>query len=65
MARFRVHGTPSPDPRLLTGTVDLAAVENGGRLVGCSDTFYGVAREPDPARPGPAHGRGLGERAAS
>ena len=43
VARFRVHGTPVPDPRFLTGTVDLVALENGGSLVGCSDAFYGSA----------------------
>jgi allantoicase len=43
VARFRVHGTPVPDPRFLTGTVDLAALENGGRVVGCSDAFYAAA----------------------
>ncbi|MGZ4427267.1 MAG: allantoicase [Nocardioidaceae bacterium] len=40
VARFRVHGEPVPDPRLLTGTVDLAAVEHGGAVVDCSDMFY-------------------------
>ncbi len=40
VARFRVHGRPTPDPRFLGGTIDLAALENGGRLVGCSDAFY-------------------------
>jgi allantoicase len=40
VARVRVHGEPIPDPRLLTGTVDLAALENGGRVVGCSNMFY-------------------------
>jgi allantoicase len=40
VARFRVHGLPMPDPRLLTGTVDLAALENGGAVVDCSDMFY-------------------------
>ncbi len=29
-----------PDPAFLAGTVDLAALENGGRVVGCSDAFY-------------------------
>ena len=43
VARFRVHGTPLPDPRFLAGTVDLAAMENGGRVVGCSDAFYASA----------------------
>ena len=40
VARFRVHGRPVPDPRLLTGTVDLAALEHGGDVVGCSNMFY-------------------------
>ncbi|WP_067143537.1 allantoicase [Microtetraspora malaysiensis] len=40
VARFRVHGTPRPDPRLLTGTVDLAALENGGHVIDCSNAFY-------------------------
>ncbi|GIF98566.1 allantoicase [Catellatospora citrea] len=41
VARLRVHGTPAPDPRLLPDTVDLAAAELGGRVVDCSDRFYG------------------------
>jgi allantoicase len=40
VARFRVHGEPLPDPRLLTGTVDLAALENGGSVIDCSNMFY-------------------------
>ncbi len=40
VARFRVHGEPVPDPRLLTGTIDLAALEHGGDIVDCSNTFY-------------------------
>ncbi|HTZ23190.1 MAG TPA: allantoicase, partial [Streptosporangiaceae bacterium] len=32
VARLRVHGTPLPDPRFLAGTIDLAALENGGRV---------------------------------
>jgi allantoicase len=43
VARFRVHGRVVPDPRFLAGTVDLAAMENGGELVGCSDDFYSSA----------------------
>jgi allantoicase len=43
VARFRVHGTALPDPRFLAGTIDLAAAEHGGRLVGCSDAFYSSA----------------------
>ena len=53
VARFRVHGEPLPDPRLLEGTVDLAAVELGARVVDCSDAFYGSASNllrPDRAR---------------
>ena len=44
VARLRVHGTPMPDAALLTGTLDLAALENGGDVVACSDTFYAPAR---------------------
>lgn len=40
VARFRVHGEPVPDPRLMTGTVDLASLENGGSVVDCSNMFY-------------------------
>jgi len=40
VARLRVHGEPVPDLTLLGG-VDLAALENGGRVVDCSDMFYG------------------------
>jgi allantoicase len=40
VARFRVHGVPMPDPRLLAGTVDLAGVELGGTVVDCSNRFY-------------------------
>jgi len=40
VARFRVHGDVVPDPAFLTGTVDLAAMENGGLVIGCSDAFY-------------------------
>jgi allantoicase len=40
VARFRVHGEVLPDPRFMEGTVDLAALENGGGLVDCSDAFY-------------------------
>jgi allantoicase len=44
VARLRVHGRPAPDNALLTGTVDLAALENGGDVVACSDMFYAAAR---------------------
>jgi allantoicase len=40
VARLRVHGEVVPDPRFLSGTVDLLAAENGGRLADCSDAFY-------------------------
>jgi allantoicase len=43
VARCRVHGHPVPDPRFLTGTIDLAAIENGGQLVECSNDFYSSA----------------------
>ncbi len=44
VARLRVHGRPSPRRELLTGTIDLAALENGGDVVDCSDAFYASAR---------------------
>ncbi|MFI0483225.1 allantoicase [Actinomadura sp. 9N215] len=41
IARLRVHGHVVPNPEFLTGlTVDLAALENGARVVECSDMFY-------------------------
>jgi allantoicase len=41
IARLRVHGEVVPDPRFLTaGAIDLAALENGGTVVGCSNMFY-------------------------
>lgn len=41
IARLRVHGHVVPNPEFLTGlTVDLAALENGARVIGCSDMFY-------------------------
>ncbi len=44
VARLRVHGEAVPDPRLLGvgGFVDLAAMENGGLVIGCSNMFYGT-----------------------
>ncbi len=42
VARLRVHGEVVPDPRLLPGVFDLAAAEYGGRVVACSNMFYGA-----------------------
>ncbi|MCW0215020.1 MAG: allantoicase [Pseudonocardia sp.] len=58
VARFRVHGEAVVDPRLLHGTVDLAAQDRGGLVVTCSDMFYS-----SPANlllPGPARTMGEG-----
>ncbi|HEY6295661.1 MAG TPA: allantoicase, partial [Streptosporangiaceae bacterium] len=45
VARLHVHGEAVPDPALLEGiTVDLAALENGGDVVACSDEFYSSPR---------------------
>ncbi len=44
VARLRVHGHPVTDFGRLPvgkGLVDLAAALNGGRVVGCSDNFFG------------------------
>ena len=41
VARLRVHGEVVPDPRFLaTGTLDLAALVNGGVVTDCSNMFY-------------------------
>jgi len=40
VARLRVYGEPVPDPRLLPATIDLAALENGALITGCSNMFY-------------------------
>ncbi|WP_434440012.1 allantoicase [Lentzea sp. E54] len=40
VARLRVHGEPVADPRLLIPAVDLAALENGAVVTGCSNMFY-------------------------
>jgi allantoicase len=45
VARLRVHGHVVCDPSLAEGlTFDVAAVENGGDVVACSDRFYGSPR---------------------
>jgi allantoicase len=42
VARLRVYGEPLNDPGLQPGTyADLAALKNGGLVVGCSDMFFG------------------------
>jgi allantoicase len=60
VARLRVHGVAVPDPRLLDalGTVDMAALENGGMVTDCSNRFYGSAQNL--LLPGPARSMGEG-----
>lgn len=43
VARFRVHGEVMPDARAFAPgrEVDLVAIENGGRVIACSDMHYG------------------------
>jgi len=44
VARLRVYGEVSPDwnrLREIGGEIDLAAVENGARVLSCSDMFFG------------------------
>ncbi|MDT7639619.1 MAG: allantoicase, partial [Pseudonocardiales bacterium] len=41
VARLRVHGEVVPDPALLPGEFDVAALEYGARLTECSNMFYG------------------------
>jgi allantoicase len=43
VARLRVHGEPVPDPRLLPGVIDLAALENGALVTDSSNSFYNSA----------------------
>lgn len=45
VARLRVHGEVVPDPLLLPAVLDLAAMEYGGLVVGCSDMFYGSPQQ--------------------
>jgi allantoicase len=41
VARLRVHGTPVADPRFLDlASLDLAALEHGASVDGCSNMFY-------------------------
>jgi allantoicase len=58
VARLRVHGEVLPDPGLLPEVLDLAAAEHGGRVVGCSDMFYGWPGNL--LLPGPARSMGEG-----
>ena len=45
VARLRVHGEGVPDPRfLVAGALDLAALEHGGEVTGCSNMFYSSPR---------------------
>ncbi|OZM74117.1 allantoicase [Amycolatopsis antarctica] len=59
VARLRVFGTPVADPRYLNpAAMDLAALENGAEIAGCSNMFYSA-----PANlisPGPATVMGEG-----
>jgi len=41
IARLRVYGEVQTDFSAVAGTVDLAALENGGRAIDCSDEHYG------------------------
>jgi allantoicase len=59
VARLRVHGTALPDPRIVdAGPFDLAALENGGRVTGVSNAFYG--RPAQLISPGLARNMGEG-----
>lgn len=55
VARLRVHGEVVPDPAYFDalGTVDVAALDNGGRVTACSNLFYSSPNNllvPGPAR---------------
>ncbi|MCW2629660.1 allantoicase [Mycobacterium sp.] len=53
VARLRVHGEGLLDPRFADLPLDLAALENGGRITACSNMFYSSPNNlllPGPAR---------------
>ncbi|MEZ4403833.1 MAG: allantoicase [Kofleriaceae bacterium] len=53
VARLRIHGVVTPGPRQLAGTIDLAALVNGGWVEACSDMFFGSRNnliKPGPSR---------------
>lgn len=55
VARLRAFGEPVADWRgVVGGTVDLASLERGGRVVDCSDRFFGAPEKM--LLPGPAVG---------
>jgi allantoicase len=60
VARLRVHGEAIPDPRMIDalGTIDLAALEYGGLVSGCSNLFY--CSPNNLLLPGPARSMGEG-----
>jgi len=41
VARLRVYGEVRPDFSSIDGSIDLVALENGGRAIACSDEHYG------------------------
>ncbi len=41
VARLRIYGEIRPDFSTVTGSIDLVALENGGRALACSDEHYG------------------------
>jgi allantoicase len=41
VARLRLYGEVTPDFGTIAGAIDLAAVENGGRAIACSDEHFG------------------------
>jgi len=41
IARLRVYGEIRPDFSAMAGSIDLLALENGGRAIACSDEHYG------------------------
>ncbi len=60
VSRLRVHGIVLPNPAWIKarGVIDLAAMENGGEIIGCSDDFYSSAKNT--LQPGNALSQGDG-----
>ena len=67
VARLRVHGEVVADPRVVEalGTVDLAALELGGRVTRLQQPVLRLAGPADRPRAGALDGRGLGDGATS
>ena len=63
LARLRVYGEVKPDFENLDEIIDLVAVENGGRALGCSDEHFGSMHNLNLSGAWYQYGRWLGDGA--